>query len=89
MIEPNIVDYAKGLSNMRNYYTHYNSDKYVEPAHDELFVASHILRFVLLIIVYTAVGIPLDCILECKKRIIFSRFDDNTTVIMRYSKKKK
>jgi len=89
LIESNIVDYAKGLSNMRNYYTHYNSGKYVEPAHDELFAASHILRFVLLTIVYTAIGIPLNCILECKIRVIFSRFDENTAVIMRYSKKKK
>lgn len=67
LIESNIVDYAQGFSNMRNYYTHYNSGKYVEPTHDELFSASHILRFVLLAIVYTAVGIPLDCILKCKK----------------------
>lgn len=89
LIEPNIVDYAKGLSNVRNYYTHYNSSKYVEPSYDELFAASHILRFVLLTIVYTAVGIPLDCILECKKRVVFSRFDDDTEVIMKYSKKKK
>lgn len=78
LIESNIVDYAKGFSNMRNYYTHYNSGKYVAPTYDELFAASHILRFVLLTIVYTAVGIPLDCILECKKRIIFSRFDNDT-----------
>jgi len=89
LIEPNIVDYAKGFSNMRNYYTHYNSSKYVEPAYDELFAASHILRFILLAIVYTAIGIPIDCILECKKRIVFSRFDDFTAVIMNYAKKKK
>ena len=89
LIESNIVDYAKGFSNMRNYYTHYNSGKYVAPTYDELFAASHILRFVLLTIVYTAVGIPLDCILECKKRIIFSRFDNDTDVIMKYSKKEK
>ena len=89
LIEPNIVDYAKGFSNMRNYYTHYNSSKYVEPAYDELFAASHILRFILLAIVYSAIGIPIDCILECKKRIVFSRFDDFTAVIMNYAKKKK
>lgn len=89
LIEPNIVDYAKGFSNMRNYYTHYNSSKYVEPTYDELFAASHILRFILLAIVYTAIGISIDCILECKKRIVFSRFDDFTAVIMNYAKKKK
>ena len=88
LIETNIVDYANGFSNMRNYYTHYNSGKYVEPTYDELFAANHILRFVLLIIVYTAVGIPLDYILECKKRIFFGRFDHDVDVIMLYSKKK-
>ncbi len=89
LIESNIVDYAQGLSNMRNYYTHYNSGKYVEPTYDELFSAIHILRFVLLTIVYTAVGIPLDCILECKKRVVFSRFDNDAEAILKYSKKKK
>lgn len=89
LVDANIVDYANGFSNMRNYFTHYNSGKYVEPTYDELFAANYILRFVLLTIVYTAVGIPLDCILNCKKRIIFSRLDYDADVIMQYSKKKK
>lgn len=89
LIEPNIVDYAKGFSNMRNYFTHYNPCKYVEPTYDEVYSASHILRFVLLTIVYTAVGIPHDRILECKKRRIFSRFDEDTKAILNYSKKQK
>lgn len=89
LIESNIVDYAQGFSKMRNYYTHYNSGKYVEPTYDELLSASHILRFVLLTIVYTVVGIPLDCILECKKRTIFSRFDEDAKAILDYSKKQK
>lgn len=87
--KPNISDYAKGLSNMRNYFTHYNSEKYVEPTYDELFAARHILRFVLLAIVYTAVGIPPDCILKCKSRVIFSRFSNDADIIVKYSKKKK
>lgn len=87
--KPNISDYAKGLSNMRNYFTHYNSEKYVEPTYDELFAARHILRFVLLAIVYTAVGIPPDCILECKSRVIFSRFSNDADIVAKYSKKKK
>ena len=89
LIESNIADYANGFSNMRNYFTHYNSGKYVEPTYDELFAANHMLRFVLLTIVYTAVGIPLDCILNCKERIIFSRLDYDADIIMQYSKKKK
>ena len=89
LIESNIEDYAQGFSNMRNYYTHYNSRKYVEPTYDEMFSAIHILRFVLLTIVYTAVGISLDCILECKRSIIFSRFDNDADIILKYSKKTK
>lgn len=87
--ESNIADYANGFSNMRNYFTHYNSGKYVKPTYDELFAANHILRFVLLTIVYTAVGIPLDCILNCKKRIIFRGLNYDADVIMQYSKKKR
>lgn len=89
LIGSNIEDYAKGFSNMRNYYTHYNSGKYVEPTYDELYSASHILRFVLLTIIYTAVGIPQDRILECKKRRIFSRFGEDMQAILEYSKKRK
>ena len=87
--EKKIPDYAKGLSNMRNYFTHYNSQKYVEPTYDELIAATHILRFIVLTIVYTAVGIPLECVLECKKRVIFSSLDDDVDVISLYSQKKK
>lgn len=89
LIETDIVNYAQSFSNMRNYYTHYNSEKYVEPTYDELFSATHILRFVLLTIVYTAVGIPLDCILKCKKRVAFNRLDHDATSILKYLEKKK
>lgn len=87
--ESNISDYAKGLSNMRNYFTHYNSEKYVEPTYNELFAASHILRFVVLTIVYIAVGIPLEYVLECKKRVIFSSLDHDVNVILLYAQKEK
>lgn len=89
LIESNIEDYARGLSNMRNYYTHYNTEKYLDPTYDELFSAIHILRFVLLVIVYTAVGISLDNILDCKKSVIFSEFSNEAEIILKYSKKKK
>lgn len=72
---------------MRNYYTHYNSRKYVEPSYDELFSAIHILRFILLTIVYTAVGITVDNIIECKKRAIFNKLDIDASKILNYSKK--
>ena len=85
--ESNIDDYARSFSNMRNYYTHYNSGKYVAPTHGELSAAIHILRFVLLTIVYSAVGLPNGCILECKNRNIFSNFNNDTGVILNYSQK--
>ena len=85
--ESNIDDYARSFSNMRNYYTHYNSGRYTKPSYDELFAAIHILRFVLLTIVYTSVGLPDSCILECKSRNIFSNFDYDTGVILNYSQK--
>lgn len=88
LAEPTIDGCAQGLSNMRNYYTHYNSKSYVKPSYDELFSAISILRFVLLAIVYTAVGISPNCILECKKRIIFHCLDVDASVILDYSKKK-
>ena len=87
--EEKIPDYAKGLSNMRNYFTHYNSKKYVEPTYDELLAATHILRFVVLTIVYITIGIPLECVLECKKRVIFSSLDDDVDVILLYAQKEK
>ena len=73
---------------MRNYYTHYNSGKYIEPSYDELFSAIHILRFVLLTIVYSSVGISVDNILECKKKTIFTKFDMDARRVLNYSKKK-
>lgn len=85
----NIAEYAQGFSNMRNYYTHYNTEKYIEPTYEELFSAIHILRFVLLAIVYTSVGIPRDFILKCKKRVVFSRLDNDAQTILKYSKKMK
>ena len=88
LIESNIEDYAQGFSNMRNYYTHYNSRKYIEPTYNELFSAIHILRFVLLTIVYANVGISFDNIPDCKKRITFNGFDIDEELILNYSKKK-
>jgi hypothetical protein len=83
--------YAAGLSDMRNYYTHYsNSRKFrVEPSYDELFSAIHILKFVLLTIVYTTVGISHEQIIECKKRIIFRSFGSDAETILQYNSKTK
>lgn len=85
--EASIGDYAQSLASMRNYYTHYNVKRYIEPTFDELFSAIHILRFVLLTIVYASVGLPLDQIRECRQRAIFSRFDEDAEAVLGYSKR--
>lgn len=85
----NIDAYAAGLSDMRNYYTHYSNSKKirVEPSYDDLFAAIHILKFVLLTIVYTTVGISHEHILECKKRFDFRSFDSDAEIILQYNSK--
>lgn len=87
--EADIENYAHGFSNIRNYYTHYNHGTYVEPSYDELLSAIHILRFILLTIVYTSVGISVDNILECRKIAFFSELDIDASKILKYSKKKR
>lgn len=82
-----VSDLSKGFSNMRNYYTHYNSKKYIKPSNDELSAASQILRFVLLTIIYKSVGISVDDICKCKNRKIFSTFDANIIIVKNYSNK--
>lgn len=87
--EADIENYAHGFSNIRNYYTHYNHGTYVEPSYDELLSAIHILRFILLTIVYTSVGISVDNILECRKIAFFRELDIDASKILKYSKKKR
>lgn len=89
LVESNIGDYAQGFSNMRNYYTHYNSGRYVEPTYDEMHSAINILRFVLLIIIYTTVGISHNSIIKRKRSYTFKGLDDDAEIILRYSKKGK
>ena len=48
---------AQGLINMRNFFSDYNTGLYVEPSYQELFSANHVLRFVLLAIVYKTIGL--------------------------------
>lgn len=83
----NLINLAKGLSKMRNYYTHYNAKNYVAPEYDELFAANHVLRFILLTIVYISIGISRARILDCKQLGVFSRFDKDVETILNYSKK--
>lgn len=67
---------SKAFSSMRNYFTHYDAEKYMEPSYQEMLAGCHILELVLLAIVYHEIGIPDDCIRDCKKRSEFQRFDE-------------
>ena len=84
-----LINLAKGLSKMRNYYTHYNAKSYVAPEYDELFAANRVLRFILLTIVYISIGIPRARILDCKQRGVFSQFDKDVDTILNYSNNQK
>ena len=48
---------ARAISNDRNFFTHYNEQRYSEPSFEETSAANRVLRYVLLSIVYKVVGI--------------------------------
>lgn len=58
-------------------------------SYDEMHSAINILRFVLLIIIYTTVGISHNSIIKCKRSYTFKGLDDDAEIILRYSKKGK
>lgn len=58
---------SKSLSDSRNFFTHYNNEKYLEPSFQEMLSAGRLLRFVLLSIIYKTIGISDECIKECGK----------------------
>ena len=55
---------ARAISNDRNFFTHYNEQRYSEPSFEETSAANRVLRYVLLSIVYKVVGIRDDYIRE-------------------------
>ena len=61
---------------MRNFFTHYDEGKYVEPSYQEMLAACHVLEFVLLAILYHDIGIPAESIKSSKRRAEFQRFDE-------------
>lgn len=67
---------SKSFSSIRNYFTHYDAEKYMEPSYQEMLAGCHILELVLLAIVYREIGIPDNHIRDCKKRAEFQRFDE-------------
>lgn len=67
---------SKSLADIRNYFTHYDAKKYMEPSYQEMLAGCHILELVLLAIVYHEIGIPDSYIRDCKRRSEFQRFDE-------------
>ena len=69
---------------MRNFFTHYGK-RQVEPSYQELLAAVHILEFIMLAIIYQAIGIPEHHIKTCRKRVQFQRYDEFVEILMSYS----
>lgn len=70
--EDKCIELATTISKARNYFTHYNEKKYLEPTFDCIAYSSEFLHFVLLLIVYKTLGVPDKYILECKNRIPYN-----------------
>lgn len=67
---------SKSIADMRNFFTHYNAKKYIEPSYQEILAGGHILEFVLLAIIYRHIGISEEDIKACKRMAEFQRFDE-------------
>ena len=80
-----LCKFAKSLADMRNYYTHYNDLKYIEPTYDELTAASQIVKFNLLSIIYTSLDLSKNIILDCKHGVAFRDIDNNIKIIFQYA----
>ena len=81
MEESKISIIAKSLADMRNFFTHYDKTKYIEPSYQEMLAACHVLEFILLAIIYHDIGISSKDIKNSKKRIEFQRFDEFIEVL--------
>jgi hypothetical protein len=81
-----IKKFAKKISDMRNFLTHFNRRKYDEPSYQELTSANRVLRFVLLAIVYKTVGIADVHIKKCMQRIDYNTFNQDIEIVMRQNR---
>lgn len=76
---------AEHIAEMRNFYTHYNSGRYSEPTSQEMFSATHVLRFVLLAIVYKTLGLSSEAIIDARKRVEFQLYYKDIEAILHYA----
>lgn len=83
-----IKSMAEALSDMRNFFTHYNEERYIEPTYKELSAACSILNLVLLDIIYFSLDLSDEYIKDCTKNIYFSNMDMNYKIVLGYHNKK-
>ena len=83
--EDSLSEFAKSLADIRNYYTHYNDLKYIEPTYDELTAASQVLKFSLLSLIYISLDLSKNIILDCKHKVAFRDIDNNIEIIFQYA----
>lgn len=77
---------AIAISKDRNFFTHYNKQRYEEPSFQELQAANRFLRYVLLAIVYKTIGISSNDIKDCKKYFEYSILERDIDVILKEKK---
>ena len=80
-----LCKFAKSLADIRNYFTHYNDVKYIEPTFGELTAAIQVLKFSLLSLIYTSLDLSKNIILDCKHRVAFRDIDNNIDIIFQYA----
>lgn len=85
MEDSDIPILAQHIADMRNFYTHYNSGRYVEPTYKEMISANHVLRFVLLAIVYKTLGLSSEAIINARKRAEFQLYYKDIETILNYA----
>lgn len=76
---------AVAISKDRNFFTHYNKQRYEEPSVQEVLAANRFLKFVLLSIVYKTIGISIDAIKDCR-HFEYSMLERDILVILREEK---
>lgn len=85
--EESLSEFAKSLVDIRNYFTHYNDVKYIEPTYDELSAAIQVLKLILLFLIYTSLDLSKNIILDCTHRISFRDVDYNIEIIFQYGRR--
>jgi hypothetical protein len=80
--EEEIKEFAKNISNHRNFLTHYNIKRYREPSFQEVSSSGRVLRFLLLATIYKIVGIDEANIKEGKRFFSYGSIDRDISVVL-------